>query len=288
MSAPNPSLEIDAQIFRSHFNRRPFLFCHRLSGHPLFELEPLAGLSQALHGRWIEYNDGQLPVSVPRQEDIAYTGLTIGDSIRKASEVCSWVVLKRTERFPEYASVMDACLDEIAPLAEALEPGMCEREAAIFVSSPGAVTPYHMDHEINFLLQLRGTKTVSVFNADDREVLSELELESYFSGPAIHRNMHFEERYQQRAAVFELREGLGVHIPSTAPHWVRNGAGTSVSLSVAFKSDASLQRGDVYRMNALLRRLGLRPADWNASRSRDRVKRDAYRALRRVQGLLGA
>jgi len=50
---------------------------------------------------------------------------------------------------------------------------MCEREAAIFVTSPGSVTPYHMDKEINFLLQIRGTKTISVFSASDREVLSE-------------------------------------------------------------------------------------------------------------------
>src|SRR5207237_6879763 len=30
--------------------------------------------------------------------------------------------------------------------------GDVRAEAAVFVSSPGSVTPYHMDHEINFLL----------------------------------------------------------------------------------------------------------------------------------------
>ena len=32
------------------------------------------------------------------------------------------------------------------------------REAFIFISSPNTVTPYHMDPEYNFLLQIRGTK----------------------------------------------------------------------------------------------------------------------------------
>jgi hypothetical protein len=286
MATVSPCLEIDAEIFRSHFNRRPFVFGHRLAHHPLFELAPLAELAQVLHGRWVEYNDGRLPVSVPQQSGLAYTGLTPEDSIRRAHEVCSFVVLKRTEQYPQYARVMDACLDEIAPFAELIEPGMCEREAAIFVSSAGSVTPYHIDHEVNFLLQLRGTKTISVFNADDREVLSDLELENYFCGPALHRNLEFAPEYQRRANVFELREGLAVHIPSTAPHWVRNGSETSVSLSVSFKTHASLERGDVYRMNAVLRRLGLEPAGWNGSQARDRVKQRAYRALRRVQDLV--
>lgn len=286
MTASTSCLEIDADTFRQHFNRRPFLFSHRLTSHPLFELGRLAELAKQLHGRWIECNDGRLPVSVPDQADIAYTGLTTEESIRRAHEVCSWLVLKRTEQHPEYARLMDACLDEIGPLAEPLEPGMCEREACIFVSSAGSVTPYHMDHEINFLLQLRGTKTISVFNPDDREVLSERELEDYFCGPKMHRNMPFAESYQRRGQVFELREGLAVHIPTTAPHWVRNGGETSVSLSVSFKTRASLARGDVYRMNAALRRLGLKPTDWSGSQARDRVKLRAYRALRRFQGLL--
>jgi len=162
---------------------------------------------------------------------------------------------------------------------------MCEREAAVFVSSPGSVTPYHMDHEINFLLQLRGAQTVSVFNADDAAVLSEEDLEEYFSGPALHRNMRFAEAYQERATVFELCEGQGLHIPTTAPHWVKHGDTVSISFSASFKTRASLARGDVYRMNAVLRQLGVEPLPWNRSPARDRIKHHAYRALRRAHWL---
>jgi hypothetical protein len=285
MDTPSTCLEIDAETFRSHFNRRPFLFRHNLSGQALFQLPRLTELAKTLDGSFVEFNAGRIPVSLPNWQDTPYTGLSAEDTIRKADEVCSWMVLKRAEHVPDFARVLDACLDEIAPLSEPIEPGMCEREAAVFVSSPSSVTPYHMDHEINFLLQLRGSKTISVFRADDPAVLSERELEEYFAGPALHRNLRFADEYQQRATVFELQQGFGLHIPTTAPHWVKNGAGVSVSLSAAFKTRASLQRGNVYRMNGVLRRLGVEPLPWDRSPTRDRLKAHAYRVLRRAHCL---
>ncbi len=279
-------LEMDAEIFRTHFNRKPFLFRHRLSGHPLFDLPRLVALSRTLRENLVEFNAGRIPVSLPDWENTPYTGLSAEDTIRKAEETCSWMVLKRAENCPEYARLLDRIIDEIAPAAESLEPGICEREAAAFVSSPSSVTPYHMDHEINFLLQIRGSKTVSVFGARDRQVLSERELEQHFSGPAIHRNMHFADEYQRRARVFELKEGYGLHIPTTDPHWVKNGDAVSISFSASFKTAASLRRGNVYRMNAVLRRLGVDPAPFGRSAPRDLAKHHAYRAFSRAQDLL--
>jgi hypothetical protein len=285
MNASNRCLEIDGEVFLSHFNRRPFLFRHNRSRHPLFELPRLVELSKELHDRFVEFNAGKIPISLPNWENTPCTGLSAEGTILNADTVCSWMVLKRAEQNPDYAKLLNACLEEIQLLSEPIEPGMCEREAAIFVSSPSSITPYHIDHEINFLLQLRGNKTISVFSAGDRAVLSERQLEHHFSGPAIHRNISFLESYQDRATVFDLREGFGLHIPTTAPHWVKNGEQVSVSLSVSFKTRASLRRGNVYRMNAMLRRLGVSPTPWNQSPARDLLKHEAYRVLHRFQWL---
>lgn len=285
MDTLSTCLDIDAETFRSHYNRRPFLFSHNLSGHPLFQPPRLVKLAKTLDAGYVEYNAGQIPVSLPNWQDTPHTGLSAEETIRNAEEICSWMVLKRAEHCPDFKRLLDEILDEIEPLSEPLDPGMCEREAAVFVSSPGSVTPYHIDHEINFLLQLKGTKCVSVFNPDDSTVLSQQELEEYFSGPAVHRNMQFLEQYQQRATVFELREGQGVHIPTTAPHWVKNGETVSISFSASFKTPASLRRGNVFRMNAVLRRLGVDPLAWNRSPTRDLLKHHAYRVLRRLHCL---
>jgi len=276
-------LDIDPETFRTHFNRKPFLFRHRLSGHPLFQLPRLAKLAATLPPSIVEYNAGKIPVSLPDWENTPYTGLSAEETVRRIEECGSWMVLKRAEADPECIEVLNACLNEIQPLSEPIEPGMGEREAAIFVTSPSSITPYHLDHEINFLLQIRGRKTITVCSASDREVLSEQELEKYFSGPAIHRNIAFCDRYQERAQVFELEEGYGIHIPSTDPHWVKNGDCVSISFSNGFKTRASLRRGMIYKLNGRMRKLGLRPAPYGKGALRDAVKLQAIRALNRAE-----
>ncbi len=276
-------LDIDPETLRTHFNRKPFVFRHNLSDHPLFRLPRLAELARTLPPSIVEYNAGKIPVSLPDWENTPYTGLSAEETVRRIEECGSWMVLKRAEADPECLGVLNQCLDEVERLSGPIEPGMCEREAAIFVTSPGSITPYHMDHEINFLLQIRGSKTISVFSASDREVLSEQELEKHFSGPAIHRNMVFHEKYQQRARVFELRAGYGIHIPTTDPHWIKNGDRVSISFSNGFKTQASLRRGMVYKLNGRMRKLGLRPAPYGKGVLRDAMKLQVLRALNRAE-----
>lgn len=282
-SAAGRYLEIDPETFRTHFNRKPFLIRHHLCDHPLFRLSNLANLARTLPPGIVEYNAGNIPVSLPDQDKTPYTGLSAEETVRRIEEYRSWMVLKRAEADPECFGVLNQCLDEIQMLSEPIEPGMCEREAAIFVTSPGSVTPYHMDKEINFLLQIRGSKTISVFCASDREVVSEVELERHFTGAAIRRNMVFHERYQERATVFELKAGYGIHIPTTDPHWIKNGDAVSVSFSNGFKTSASLRRGMIYNLNGRIRKLGLRPADYGKGALRDTMKLQVLRAINRAE-----
>ncbi|HKB74117.1 MAG TPA: hypothetical protein VKC82_07585 [Burkholderiales bacterium] len=282
-AAADRFLEIDPETFRTHFNRKPFLFRHHLSDHPLFKLPKLAELARTLPPSIVEYNAGKIPVNLPDQENTPYTGLSAEETVRRIEECSSWMVLKRAEADPECLDVLNQCLDEIEVLSEQIEPGMCEREAAIFVTSPGSVTPYHMDKEINFLLQIRGSKTISVFSASDREVLSEVELEKHFTGSAIRRNMVFHERYQKRATVFELKAGYGIHIPTTDPHWIKNGDAVSISFSNGFKTRASVRRGLIYNLNGRLRKVGLHPTPYGKVALRDTMKLQVVRALNRAQ-----
>jgi hypothetical protein len=280
-------LDIDPEIFRTHFNRRPFLFRHSLSDHPLFKLPRLAELAKTLPPGIVEYNAGKIPVSLPDWENTPYTGLSAEETVRRIDECGSWLVLKRAEYDRQCLRLLNACLDEIQPMSEPIEPGMCEREAAIFVTSPSSITPYHIDHEINFLLQMRGSKTIYVFSSSDREVLSEQDLEKHFSGAAIHRNLAFSERHQERARVFELKQGYGLHIPTTDPHWVKNGNGVSISFSAGFKTRASIQRGKVYNLNGRLRKLGLDPTPYGRSAWLDALKNRASRIWNRAGRWLG-
>jgi hypothetical protein len=154
--------------------------------------------------------------------------------------------------------------------------GICDRFGFIFISSANARTPYHMDHEENFLMQVRGSKVIHIIPPDDRTVLTIPELERFYGG--AHRNLVFKEEYRGHARPFELTPGIGVHVPVTAPHWVQNGPEVSVSFSITFQTAASLRWCDVHRVNGKLRRFGLTPGPVGTSPLADAAKQFAFRA----------
>lgn len=279
---PQPAgsyLNIEPARFRAHFCHQPFTIRHNLAGHELFSLPRLIELAQRLPAERVEYNAGNIPVN----QDPATTpqnGLSIEETIRRIEECRSWLVLKNVEQDPAYAALLNGCLDEVKAFSEPSAPGMYRREGYVFITSPDAVTPYHMDNEYNFLLQIRGQKQISLFDRADRSILSELELEKFYTGG--HRNLAFKDEYQAKAQVFQLTPGDGLHFPITAPHWVKNGPAVSISFSITFRTPASEKRELVFRVNAGLRKLGLTPASAGSTPGRDKLKATAYRAWRRA------
>jgi hypothetical protein len=273
--SPIPLVQLDRGEARSKFPFRPFLVRHRLTAHPLFALPRLMDLVRSLPEENVEYNAGDLPISI----DPAVTprsGLSIEETLRRIEDCGSWMVLKFVERDPAYRELLDRCVDEVLEQAGSPLSGVGQRAAFIFVSSPRAVTPYHIDPEHNFLLQIRGSKTMNVFPESDRSLISEQELEGFYSG--AHRNLVFHERYQDKAEAFHLEPGDGVHVPITAPHWVQNGDQVSVSWSFTFRSDFSARRESVYKVNHRLRGLRVTPAPVGAHPSIDAAKVLAFRS----------
>jgi ribosomal protein L16 Arg81 hydroxylase len=283
-AAAAPLLDLNPEAFQAHFPHEPFLVRHRLGDHPRFALTELVELAKRLPEKHIEYNAGNLAVNAD-PDQTPRNGLSVEETIRRIEECNSWMVLKYVERDPKYAELLHHCLDEVRVHSEANAPGMCQAEGFIFISSPGSVTPYHMDPEHNFLLQVRGLKTVHLFDPNDRALLSEQELERFYRG--AHRNMVFKDEYQQKARTFHLSPGDGVHFPVTAPHWVQNGPEVSVSFSITFRTRALEKRSAVYVFNDGLRRRGLTPAPFGRCPWRDALKYNLYRAWLRARKLFG-
>ncbi len=284
--SPPELLEIEPDTFRAAFNRRPFLVRHRLADDPLFALPRLVELARSLPAEFVEYNAGNLPISIDSRLT-PRNGLSVEETIRRIEEHCSWMVLKRVEQDPAYRRLLDRCLDEIQAFSAPLDPGMFDRAGAIFISSPGSVTPYHLDAEYNFLFQIRGSKMIAVFDANDRSILSEEELEELSGVDAVHRNLVFRDEYQDKAVQFELMPGKAVHVPSMYPHWVKNGAEVSISFSAGFVTRAYERKSAAYQVNRALRRLGLKPAPVGRSPVRDHLKYQSYRVWRRLRRLFG-
>lgn len=267
-------LELDSDLLRSNLNRKGFTVRHHLAAHELFTLPRLIQLSRILPEQDVEYNVGSLPINMDPSAT-PRNGLSIEETIQRIEECGSWMVMKFVERDPEYREIMDRCLDEVQAFIEPLGWRMRQREAFIFISSPASVTPYHFDPEYNFLLQIRGNKTVHVF---PRSVVTEEELEQRFS--FLHRNLPFNEEVQKTASAFILQPGTGVHVPVAAPHWVKNGDNVSISFSITFRTSESEKEAALYRLNAQLRARGFRPTPVHRSPILDRFKFLIYHGIR--------
>jgi len=277
-------LDIDEGAFRAGFDRHPFLIRHRLCAHPLFALPRLLELARVLPEADIEYNAGDLPVSVA-PELTPRTGLSVEETIRRIAECRSWMVLKRVEREPAYRALLAQCLAEVEEFSEPLRPGMHFAQGFIFLSSPGSITPYHMDPEHNFLLQIRGTKRVHQWDPRDRTVVSERDLERFYGG--AHRNMVLGEAQRSAATIVDLKPGFGLHFPVTAPHFVQNGPEVSLSFSITFRTPDLERRSVVYAVNGYLRRHGWQPSAFGVHPRVDSLKYTAFRAWRRARRLAG-
>jgi mannose-6-phosphate isomerase-like protein (cupin superfamily) len=269
----------DRARFRDLYPQQPGAFRHGLIGHPLLTLESLVGLATRLGPKHVEYNEGDLPYGVA-PEKVSRNGLSPEETIRRIEECGSWMVLKNVDRDPAYRALLDEALGEMAEVVEPVSGEMLTRVGFIFVSSPGAVTPFHLDPEHNILLQIRGSKTMMVVRGDE-EVVPHEKHEAYHVGG--HRNVPWRDEYEARGHRFELAPGDAVHVPLMWPHWVKNGLEPSISFSVTWKSEWVYQEADVRGMNHLLRRIGLDPRPPAPFPRRNTGKAFAYRAIRKAR-----
>ena len=266
-----------AACFSSHFPTRHFRIQHDLVDHPLLSLDRMLELALALPPQCVEFNQADLEVG--QDPNLTpYTGLNLERTIREIADCNSWVALKYLELDSEYRELLVECIQQLAPLSEARTPGIRQLEAYAFISSPGAVTPFHFDDEHNFLLQIQGSKTVTTWEA---EVMSHLDLERSYRG--THRNLRYPKELDSSARRFELKPGDGLHIPVHSPHWVKNGPEVSISFSVTFRSAPLAKEAAVHWVNDKLRRRGLPVRPYGRSALADSSKFLLARAIRKIQ-----
>lgn len=289
---PRQLIEGDEKNFRELFNQKPFAIRHHLVGHPLFELHRLLEFANTVAKKSpkdIHYDTGDVGIN-QRWTEVAQGQLPIDEAIRRITEEKAWIFFKWADQDDAgYRVLLDECLAEIQELSGVnLQRVMKIREAILFITSPNRVTTYHIDRECNFLLQIQGSKTVHIFDRNDREVLSEVELEHFWT---VDNNYpRYKEHYEDRAMLYHLEPGDGVHIPVNFPHWLKNDNNVSISLSVNFQYLNSF-RADVYRANYFLRKVGLRPTPPGQFAWRDAVKKTAmsgatstYKAFQKLSG----
>lgn len=266
------------------YPERPGLLRHGMCAHPLLTLEALVGLAQRIPAVHVEYYRGDVPIGIDPAATPA-NGLGIAETIRRIEECGSWMVLKFVEQDPDYRALLHQALDPLGDIVGEATGPMLKQQAFIFISSPGAVTPYHFDPEHNILMQIRGRKTFTIFPAGDES----------FAGPEIHetfhdgghRNLPWSDDFAAAGRPFELTPGDALYVPVKAPHWVKNSGEPSISLSITWRSEWSYHEEYAHGFNRLVRKIGWSPAAPGRFPQRNLTKSVAYRAVQKARGLLG-
>lgn len=276
IAAPAPGMPeriytVDRTKFAEDFDKRPFTLQHSLSGHPAFTMERLHGLLERtlpIKDK-VYWNAGKKRVD-QRWSDQPGRDFSIEEAFRRIRETDAWIIIFGAERDPEIHDLLEQGLAEVQEMSGvSLAREAKSKQTIIFITSPHRITNYHIDCECSLLLQIYGKKMIHVFDQTDREVLTEEELERFWT---VDNNAAiYKEHLQDRAKSFLLEPGMAVHIPTNAPHWLQNGDDISVSINQNFqyKND---KLANVYRANYIARKMGMTPLPPGHSHFRDLLK----------------
>lgn len=282
---PGPGLTFDTDAFEP---MRIMPVRHTLMGHPLLELPRLVELGRRLGATGsVRTHDDKASAGTDfvKAAELHRVARPAAEVIADIEHAGAWMALHHVQQDPEYRALVDAILDCARPTVERKDGPMHHKAGWIFITSPGAVTPYHMDHEHNFILQVRGTKRIHVFDALDRDIVSEAALEAFHHWGS-RELMGWSEAIQHKAQVFDATPGMGAYMPVTSPHWVQNGPEVSITISATYYSPETRRRKRLHQANAALRARGLSPAPVGAHPLGDRVKDAAYHAFQEARARL--
>jgi hypothetical protein len=278
-TAPSPSSNAQASwktieplsACREALHRKPFLVEHPLVGHPLFTVEALVAVAKEAAKRPGDlYADAGDVKVTDKWGHIPMPDRPVDEVMNRIENAGAWIIMKHVEINPAYAKVLNDFADFVRDVSRPDDRYLLNSpEMLVLVTSPRRVTSFHFDAEVNFLVQIQGSKNVWVCDPADRSVVTHEEIERYYSG---HQNAGtFKPGVEEKAWHYNLQPGQAVHIPTHGAHWVKNGDNVSVSLSLNFELPNSMYRYPAIA-NYGLRRLGIKPAPLGGMNTQSPVK----------------
>lgn len=253
---------------------------HSLSDHPLMQLPRLEQLAHSLLStgqcKFIAPDTAQnSPFNTLTKDP---TGKGIADVFAQIETPGAWIALYSVQSDPEYRKFLWEAVETLRPQLDAVDPGIFRVDGFIFISAPPSVTPFHIDRENNFWLQLRGRKTINVWDPADRQVISEKAIEAFIVQGDL-SEVQLREGLEARSFECDMGPGDGVYMPSTSAHmtrttrdWVKPGEGVSVSMGLVFYTASTRRAANIRVLNLFLRQRGLNPTPPGESGWRDAIK----------------
>ncbi|MFM8303665.1 MAG: JmjC domain-containing protein [Actinomycetota bacterium] len=171
--------------------------------------------------------------------------------LRGEADHAAYVSVANAEHLAPFTDLARDLEQEVRALVGRREGGLLRINLGLFVAPPGSVVPAHPDEHHNLLLQIAGTKTVSVETSTDRHAHL-VRVNAYYDHPTT------PTATLPRAREWALGPGQGVYIAPDVFHWVRvSGDAWSVALSVGFATPRTTAVVDARHFDRALRRRGI-------------------------------
>lgn len=243
------------------------LLKHNFHQHPLLQLDELEALAQRLlplkQCRFITPGAKQDSAFIHHAE--SPDGRDLTEVFRSISQPGSWIALYNAETDPKYAGLVKEAISSVEHLVDREQPGIFNPQAFIFISAPPSVTPFHIDRENNFWLQIHGRKIMNVWDAHDRNIIPATTIENFIIDKSLH-DVNLKDEFKAAKNEWDLGPGEGVYFPSTSPHatrtetsWVTEENAVSVSIGIVFYTEKTRKDAYIHTFNRLLRRFGVTP-----------------------------
>ena len=227
---------VDPETFSTH---RISPIRHTFDAHPLMQLPELARLANALAstGQCRFMEPGGTQAAPFTHESRHPDGREIDEVFDRIEEPGSWIALYNVQTHPIYKAFLDEVAVGFRPLAEREQGRILKMDGFIFISAPPSVTPFHIDRENNFWLQIRGRKILNVWDRTDREVVRAADVDRFIVDGSL-KNVRMKDGFLERSHEFDVGPGDGVYFPSTSPHSTRDatGLGSAQGTASAFPS----------------------------------------------------
>jgi hypothetical protein len=234
---------------------------HNYNQHPLMQMDSLKELAKRLiitdQCRFIEPDTKiDSPFNHKGKERDDFNIETVFQNIENSG---SWIALYNIQTDPEYKQFLWEVVEKAKNLV-AHQEKVFDVCGFIFISAPPSVTPFHIDRENNFWLQIHGRKKLSLWDREDRATVPATAVENFIMSGSL-KDVVLKEDMMSRRFDFDCSPGDGVYFPSTTPHmtrtetsWVREGDGVSVSIGIVFYTNVTRKTAYVYSLNSMLRK----------------------------------
>ena len=230
---------------------------HTLDKSELFSDERLANLiEKAERGHYHVNTRSSGPDGKLRRREGEFgnlSGMEILQAVRKGD---IWINL----RAPQIAdAAYGEMLADMYREFEARVPGLktFKHKTTILISSPNVYVPYHCDVPGQMLWQVRGSKRVWLYPAKEPFVTRNA-IEKLILGELHETDMPYDEAFDAKAQIVDLKPGRMLHWPLNWPHRVENHDCLNVSVTTEHYTNEIRTSYAVNYANGILRKMGIR------------------------------